>query len=76
MSEDHGSPWSRFEDPRTAGLAGSLLFGIAVVALVLVDRPLSLLYPAALVGAALLLARRARDPPVALAGFLVDLVGR
>ncbi len=69
MSEDgERSPWDRLGDPRVARFAGLLIAGFLLVVLVLADRPLGLLYPAALVGAGLLLARRARGSPVALAG--------
>ena len=54
-------------DLRAVGLVGFLLLGAAGAAL-LADRPLALLYPVALVGAGLLLARRVRDSPLALAG--------
>lgn len=60
--------WGRIDDPRVAGLVGLLLFGVGLSAVALVDRPLALLYPGALVGASLLLGRRSRDSPVALAG--------
>jgi hypothetical protein len=74
MSDDTGtnddtrSPWDRLEDPRVARSVGFLVFGLAVVTLVLADRPFELLYPLALVGAGLLLARRVPDSPLALAG--------
>ena len=68
MSEDSGSPWDRLDDPRVARLLGFLAFGIAIGVLVLADRPLALLYPIALVGAGLLLARRVPDSSVGLAG--------
>lgn len=68
MSDDEPSRRRLLDDPRVAGLLGLLAFGLALAALVLVDRPLGLLYPAALVGAGFLLARRARGSPVALVG--------
>jgi hypothetical protein len=66
--DDGSSPWDRLGDPRVARFAGLLVAGFLLVVLVLANRPLGLLYPAALVGAGLLLARRVRGSPVALAG--------
>ena len=60
--------WERLDDPRVVRLVGVLAFGLVLAALVLVDRPLGLLYPLSLVGAGILLARRSRGSPVALAG--------
>lgn len=68
MSDDAPSVWDRLDDPWTAGLAGVALFGALVTVVLLPGRPFALLYPVALVSAGLLLARRARDSPVALAG--------
>lgn len=45
-----------------------MLSGLAVATVFLAERPLAVLYQVSLVGAALLLARRVRDSPVALAG--------
>jgi len=75
MSDDSPSVWDRFDDPWTAGLAGVVLFGALVTLVLLPGRPLGLLYPVALVGGGLLLARRARDSPVALAGCAGLAVG-
>ena len=68
MSGDSGSSWDRLDDPRSARLLGFLAFGIAIGVIVLGDRPLALLYPAALVGAGLLLVRRVRDSSIGIAG--------
>jgi hypothetical protein len=62
------TPWDHLENPRVAGLAGLVLFGFLVTVAASAERPLAGLYPATLVGAALLLARHARDSSVALAG--------
>ena len=68
MTGDAPSPSARVGGPWTPRLAGLLALGGTVAGLVLAERPLELLYPVALVGAGLLLARRVRDSPVALAG--------
>lgn len=76
MSGDDGpSRWERLDDPRMVGIAGLLVFGLTLATLALADRPLELLYPAALVGAGILLARRARESPVALAGCAGVAIG-
>ena len=67
MSGD-GFPWDRLDDPRWVGLAGLLLFGLAVGVGLLVNRPFVLFYPLALIGAGLLLARRVRESPLGLVG--------
>jgi hypothetical protein len=84
VSDDAPSAWDRLGDPWTTGPAGVVLFGAPGYGRPHPRPPLALLYPVALVGAGLLLARRACDSPVAhagcagpvLVGFVVYLVGR